>query len=72
MSTPGVAAQDALQGQPATFPWAVLLDGLQSVGAAGGGIPALSPQQRGQEGLVKPYQPNEYGGEDFVQRDIGC
>ena len=36
MPAPGMAGKEALEGEPAAFEWAMLFDGFQPIGAAGG------------------------------------
>ena len=45
-AAPGVAAQDALDGQPAAFEHAVLLDGLDGVLRTGGHVAAARGDER--------------------------
>ena len=52
----GVAAEDALQSQPAATEGAVLLDGLLRILRAGGGIAACWRRQRRDAGAVEGYQ----------------
>ena len=53
MPSPWMAGAEAAEGEPATFEGAVLADGLEAVGAAGGGKAAFGPEKRGYSTLVK-------------------
>lgn len=44
VAAPGVAGQEAFQGEPAAFPGAIFFDGFGSVGATGGGVAAFGSQ----------------------------
>jgi len=53
MPAPGMAGKEALEGEPAAFEWAMLFDGLQPIGAAGGREAALGAKEWRYSPLVK-------------------
>lgn len=53
MPAPGMAGKEALEGEPAAFEWAMLFDGFQPIGAAGGREAALGAKERRYSPLVK-------------------
>jgi len=70
MAAPGMAGAEAAEGEPATLERAVLADGLEAIGAAGGGKPAFGPEKRGYGTLVKADDANEQYGEQFFHSGV--
>ena len=58
-TTPGVAGEDALEGEPAALEKAVFLDGLDAVVGAGGRIAAAVADEGRQRHLINPDQENQ-------------
>ncbi len=61
MPAPGVAGEESLEGEPATFKRAVLFDGFEPIGTTGGGKAALGAKERRYSPLVKA----DNGGEQY-------
>lgn len=59
VSSPGIAAQYAPNGEAAAFPYAKALNGFDGVGRTGGQKPAGRPRMRGNMFLIKPNQSNQ-------------
>lgn len=60
MPSPWMAGEEALKCHPATLKRAILLNGLQPVGAACGREAALGTKKRGNGALVKADNAYEY------------
>ncbi len=52
MSTPGIAGEDAFEGQPAAFKWSVFGYGFYAVGAAAGIVAAFGTKKGRDRSLV--------------------
>ena len=63
-ATEGVAAQDALEGEPAAAEWAVFADGFLGILRAGGGEAAGRRRQRRNAGAVECYQRQHQFGKE--------
>ena len=58
-AAPGIAREDALDGQPAALEEAVFLDSLDTVVRTGGGVAAALPQPGRQGHLIESDQQNQ-------------
>lgn len=58
-TTPRVTRQDALEGEPAAFEKAVLLNGLDAVVGTGRNIATALPDEGRQRHLIKPNQQDQ-------------
>lgn len=63
MATPGMATQDPLSSQPTSFQRTVLLQSLNSIGRAGGGISTGLGQVRRDCLLIELHQQYQQAGE---------
>ena len=61
LSAPGVAAGNAFGGQPGAFEWSPDFEGLQGVGAAGGGVAASRGCER-RNGVAVQQDQGRQGG----------
>ena len=63
-----MAAQQPFHGQPATLPRAMLLDGLQAIGTAGGREAATGPDHRGDEAPIEGDASQKNSSESLIHR----
>ena len=63
-----MAAQQPFHGEPASLPRAMLLDGLQAIGTAGGREAATGPDNRGDEATVEGDAGKENSSESLINR----
>ena len=63
-----MAAQQPFHGEPASLPRAMLLDGLQAIGTAGGREAATGPDHRGDEAPIEGDASQENSSESLIDR----
>lgn len=64
-ASPGVAAENALYGQPPSFEYPMLAECLQGIAGTGWGIAATCGQERGDKQLVTSDQEDKGGDQQF-------